>query len=816
MAEIDKGLPNTRTKVELPSEEEMTDVNVQEETEKGPVEVIPEEDGGAILDFEPGAINVPGTENHFDNLADILPESILEPIGGDLVNNYIDYKASRKDWEKSYTEGLDLLGFKYESRTEPFQGASGATHPVLAEAVTQFQAQAYKELLPSDGPVRTQVIGLKNPGTEQQAQRVKDYMNYLIMDEMKEYEAEFDSMLFHLPLAGSTFKKVYYDVPLGRVVSKFVPADELVVPYTATSLDDAESVIHVIKMSENELRKQQVNGFYADVELAPPSNTTQNDVEKKERELDGTKKSGKPEPIYTLLECHVNLDLEGFEDVGADNQPTGIKLPYIVTVEEGSRTVLSIRRNYAPNDLKKNKIQYFVHFKFLPGLGFYGFGLIHMIGGLSRTATTALRQLLDAGTLANLPAGFKQRGVRVRDEAAPIQPGEFKDVDAPGGSLRDAFFPLPYKEPSPTLLQLLGVVVQAGQRFASIADMQMGETKQNAAVGTTIALLERGSRVMSAIHKRCYAAMKDEFKILAKVVAQYLPPEYPYDVVGGQRNVKQADFDDRIDVVPVADPNIFSMSQRITMAQTELQLATSQPQLHNLYQVYRNMYEAIGVKNVDAILPPPAPNAPMDPSMEHINALAGKPFQAFPGQDHRAHITAHLNFMSTNIVRNNPAVMAAIQKNILEHISLMAQEQVQLEFREQIQEMMQMQQMAAMNPQVQQQLQSMTNQIEARKSVLIAEMTEEFMKEEKEITSQFDSDPLLKLKSREVDLRAMENERKKKADEANQELNKAKLVQAQEIAEDKLDQNEDLAKLRAGVSLAKQGVQKAQVMIDDN
>ena len=817
MAEIEKGLPNTRTEIKVPSEEEMMDVNVQEEdTEKGPVEVIPEEDGGATLDFEPGAINIPGTENHFDNLADILPDDVLEPIGGDMVNNYTDYKMSRKDWERSYTQGLDLLGFKYEDRTEPFQGASGATHPVLAEAVTQFQAQAYKELLPSDGPVRTQVMGLKNPGTEQQAQRVKDYLNYLIMDEMKEYEAEFDSMLFHLPLAGSTFKKVYYDVPLARVVSKFVPADELVVPYTATSLDDAESVIHVIKMSENELRKQQVNGFYVDVDLGPPNTTTQNDVEKKERELDGTKKSGKPEPIYTLLECHVNLDLEGFEDVGADNQPTGIKLPYIVTVDEGTRTVLSIRRNYAPDDLKKSKIQYFVHFKFLPGLGFYGFGLIHMIGGLSRTATTALRQLLDAGTLANLPAGFKQRGVRVRDEASPIQPGEFKDVDAPGGSLRDAFFPLPYKEPSPTLLQLLGVVVQAGQRFASIADMQIGETKQNAAVGTTIALLERGSRVMSAIHKRCYAAMKDEFKILAKVVSQYLPPEYPYDVVGAQRNIKQADFDDRIDVIPVADPNIFSMSQRITMAQTQLQLATSNPQLHNMYQIYRNMYEAIGVKNVDAVLPPPAPNAPMDPSMEHINAMAGKPFQAFPGQDHRAHITAHLNFMSTNMVRNNPAIMAAIQKNILEHISIMAQEQVQLEFREQMAEMMQMQQMAAMNPQIQQQLQSMTNQVEARKSVLIAEMTEEYMKEEKEITSQFDNDPLLKLKSREVDLRAMENERKTKADQANQELNKAKLMQAQEIAEDKLEQNEDLAKLRAGVSLAKQGVQQAQVMVDDN
>jgi len=815
MADIDKGLPNTRAEVEI-KPEDVAEVDVQETVEQNPVEVTPEEDGGVTLNFEPGAINVPGTESHFDNLADILPDEILSPIGSDMVQNYLDYKMSRKEWEQSYTQGLDLLGFKYENRSEPFQGASGATHPVLAEAVTQFQAQAYKELLPADGPVRTQVVGAKTPATEQQSQRVKDYMNYLIMDEMKEYEPEFDSMLFHLPLAGSTFKKVYYDVPLGRVVSKFVPADELVVPYTATSLDDAESVIHTVKISENELRKQQVSGFYRDVELGPPNTTTQNEVEKKERDLDGTKKSGKQEPIYTLLECHVNLDLEGFEEVDAENQPTGIKLPYIVTVEEGSRVVLSIRRNYAPDDPKKNKIQYFVHFKFLPGLGFYGFGLIHMIGGLSRTATSALRQLLDAGTLANLPAGFKQRGVRVRDEAAPIQPGEFKDVDAPGGSLRDAFFPLPYKEPSQTLLNLLGIVVQAGQRFAAIADMQVGDSNQAAAVGTTIALLERGSRVMSAIHKRCYAAMKDEFKLLAKVVSQYLPPEYPYNVVGGQRNIKQADFDDRIDVVPVADPNIFSMSQRITLAQTQLQIATSNPGLHNMYQIYRNMYDAIGVKNVDAVLPPPAPMAPMDPSMEHINAMAGKPFQAFPGQDHRAHITAHLNFMSTNMVRNNPAIMAAMQKNILEHISIMAQEQVQLEFREQMQQMMLLQQQAAVNPQIQQQLQMLTNQVEARKAILIAEMTEEYMKEEKEITSQFDNDPLLQLKSREVDLRAMENERKKQNDKANQDLNRAKLMQAQEIAEDKMEQNEDLAKLRAGVSLAKTGVQKAQVMVEDN
>jgi hypothetical protein len=806
MADIDKGLPNTRTKLEIPSDEEMQEeVSVEEieESQKGPVEVLPEEDGGATIDFDPSAINVSGTQNHFDNLADILPEDIIEPIGNEMVQNYMDYKSSRKEWESAYTTGLDLLGFKYENRTEPFQGASGATHPVLAEAVTQFQAQAYKELLPSDGPVRTQVIGIKNPATEQQAQRVKDYMNYLIMDTMKEYESEFDSMLFHLPLAGSTFKKVYYDVPLGRVVSKFVPADELIVPYTATSLDDAEAVIHTVKISENELRKQQVNGFYSDVELGPPGTDTNGELSKKERELEGTKKTGKNEPVYTLLECHVNLDLEGFEDVGADGEPTGIKLPYLVTVEEGSRKVLSIRRNYAPDDLKKSKIQYFVHFKFLPGLGFYGFGLIHMIGGLSRTATAALRQLLDAGTLSNLPAGFKQRGVRVRDEASPIQPGEFKDVDAPGGNLRDAFFPLPYKEPSPTLLNLLGVVVSAGQRFAAIADMQVGDGNQGAAVGTTVALLERGSRVMSAIHKRCYAAMKQEFKLLGKIVSQYLPPEYPYDVVGGQRNIKQTDFDDRVDVVPVADPNIFSMSQRITLAQTQLQIATSNPQLHNMYQIYRNMYNAIGVKDVDAVLPPPAPTAPMDPSMEHINALGGKPFQAFPGQDHQAHITAHLNFMSTNMVRNNPAIMASIQKNILEHISIMAQEQIQLEFREQMMQLQMMQQQAATNPQIQAQVQDITNQIEARKAVLIAEMTEEFMKEENKITSQFDSDPLLKLKAREVDLRAMENERKKEADQTKADFDRAKLMQARDLAEDKMDQNEELAELRASVSLAK-------------
>ena len=804
MADIDKGLPNTRTKLDLPGAEE-TEVQISEEQlKKEPVEVIPDEDGGATIDFDPSAVNQPSTESHFDNLADILPDDVLDPVGSMLKNNYMDYKSSRKEWEKTYTDGLELLGFKYENRNEPFQGSSGATHPVLAEAVTQFQATAFKELLPSDGPVRTQILGVQSPDKEAQAQRVKDFMNYQVMDQMEEYEPEFDSMLFHLPLSGSTFKKVYYDDLLGRAVSKFVPADDLIVPYTANSLDDADAIIHVLKISENDLRKQQVGGFYSDVDIGTPGETMKDEITSKEKELEGVSKSGKQQPIYTLLECHVDLDLEGFEDIGPDGEPTGIKLPYIVTIDEGSTKVLSIRRNYAPNDPKRQRVHYFVHFKFLPGLGFYGFGLIHMIGGLSRTATSALRQLLDAGTLSNLPAGFKQRGVRVRDEASPIQPGEFKDVDAPGGNLRDAFYPLPYKEPSQTLLALMGIVVQAGQRFAAISELQTGEGNQQAAVGTTMALLERGSKVMSAIHKRLYSAMKKEFKLLGKIIATYLPPEYPYDVVGGARTIKQVDFDDRIDILPVADPNIFSMSQRITLAQTELQLATSNPQIHNMYAIYRKMYEALGVKDIDKVLPPPAPKAPKDPSLEHIDALGGKPFQAFPNQDHRAHITSHLNFMSTNMVRNNPMIMASIQKNILEHISLMSQEQIQLEFREQIVAAQGLQQQAPTNPQAAQQLQQLNIQMEARKAVLIAEMTEEFMKEEKKITSQFDSDPLLKLKAREVDLRAMENERKKEADQVKEEIDRAKLVQAKDLTEDKMEQNEDLANLRADTSIEKQ------------
>ena len=823
MAEIDKSLPNTKTTVEVPGEveiEESIKENIEEiQTEDGPVEIEMTEEGGAEISFDPKAASPEGGEDHFENLAEFLGEEILDPLGSKLFDQYNEYKESRGDWEDTYKNGLDLLGFKYERRTQPFKGASGVNHPVLAEAVTQFQAQAYKELLPSDGPVRTQVMGDATVEKEEQSKRVKDFMNYQIMDQMKEYEPEFDQMLFYLPLSGSTFKKVYYDDLLGRAVSKFVPADDLVVPYSATSLEDAEAVIHVIRISQNDLRKQQINGFYRDIDLGEPP-VQEDKLKQKELELEGVTSNG-TEEMYTILEMHVDVDLEGHEDVNPeDGEPTGIKLPYIITIDEANSKVLSIRRNYGEQDPLKKKKDYFVHFKFLPGLGFYGLGLIHMIGGLSRTATVALRQLLDAGTLANLPAGFKTRGVRMRDDAQPLQPGEFRDVDVPGGNIKDQFMQLPFKGPDQTLLSLMGICVSSAQRFASIADMQVGDMNQGAAVGTTVALLERGSRVMSAIHKRLYVGLKNEFKLLAEVFKSYLPTEYPYDVPGASRNVKVADFDDKVDILPVADPNIFSQTQRISMAQTQLQLAQSNPKIHNLYQAYRSMYDAIGVKNVNAILPPPMPPQPMDPSLEHIMAISGKPFQAYPGQDHKAHIDAHLSFMSISMVQNNPMAMMSLQKNILEHISLMAQEQIQLEYVEELQELQSIQQQMApmmqnpqamqmmqQNPQamqMQQRVQQLTSMMEARKAILIAEMTADYAKEEDKISSEVGGDPLLKLKSRELDLKARADQDRTTNNEARLDLDTMRAMMDDQQHDEKLEQNEELAGLRAGVSIAKQ------------
>jgi len=813
MADIDKSLPNTIGNSQRPDEVAMDIAAAEQVAPQGPTEMTENEDGSIDINFDPRSPQLDAGGDHFANLAEVLDENVLNPIGAELIDDYIDYKSSREDWERTYTNGLDLLGFKYERRTQPFRGASGATHPVLAEAVTQFQSLAYKELLPAEGPVRTQIVGLTTPERQQQADRVREYMNYQIMDVMKEYEPEFDQMLFYLPLSGSTFKKVYFDSVLNRPVSQFIQAEDLVVPYTATSLEDADAIIHVLKVSENNLRKQQVGGFYKDIELTPTDDAaTTNQLDEAKRRIEGIRKTQEAD-MYTLLEFHTYLDIEGFEDINPKTgEPTGIKLPYIVTVEEASRKILSIRRNWKQEDPKKEKIQYFVHFKFLPGLGFYGFGLIHMIGGLSRTATSALRQLIDAGTLSNLPAGFKTRGIRVRDDSQPIQPGEWRDVDAPGGNLRDSFMPLPFKEPSQTLLALMGVVVQAGQRFASIADMQVGDGNQQAAVGTTVALLERGSRTMSAIHKRIYAALKQEFGLLATQFKNNLPPEYPYDVVGGQRQIKQADFDDKVDIIPVADPNIFSQTQRISLAQTEMQLAASNPAIHNTYEVYRNMYEALGVKDIDKILVRPQPPQPKDPALEHIDALAGKPFQAFPGQDHRAHITSHISFMATNMAKNAPVVMAALEKNIFEHISIMAQEQSEVEFRNEIQQLQmmnqQMQQMGGQqNPQALQQMQiqakMLQERIEARKAQLISDAMEEFLKEEQQISSQFGNDPIAMLRSRELDLKAQENARKEQESKDRINLDKMKAMMNQSTQDEKLQQNEDLAKMRANTSIEK-------------
>jgi hypothetical protein len=715
-------------------------------------EIDVEEEATVTFEDPEDAVEEEAVEQDFyANIAEDMDERVLNQLSSDLISDYQKDKESRKDWEDGYLKGLDLLGFKYIEQNRPFRGAAGVTHPLLAEAVTQFQAQAYKELLPSDGPVKTQVLGLKTDETTEQANRVKDFMNYMIMEKMEEYTPEFDQMLFYLPLAGSTFKKVYYDAMLERAVSKFVPAEDLVVPYYATDLKEAPRITHVIRQSENDLLKKMASGFYREVELMKPQ-TKDDTIKDKYRSLEGTKRTETDDMMYSILELHVDLDLS---DYISDNQEDslGIKIPYIVTIEESSREVLSIYRNYVEGDAKFVRKDYFTHFKFLPGLGFYGFGLIHMIGGLSRTATAALRQLLDAGTLSNLPAGFKSRGMKVRDDDQPIQPGEFRDVDAPGGNIRDQFQLLPFKEPSQTLFNLMGFCVDAGRRFALTTDTAVGEGNQNAAVGTTIALMERGSRVMSAIHKRCYYAMRQEFKLLSKVIAEYLPPEYPYAVYGADRIIKSLDFDARVDVLPVADPNIFSMAQRVTLAQTQLQIAQTNPQLHNLHEAYTRVYEALGTKQIPELLKPEVKPFPKDPAIENAEALQMKIAQAFPEQDHDAHIAAHSAFLRTRMVQINPPVYALLQGHISQHVSFKAQKEVMAMMQQDQQMMM----MAQQNPQ---QFQVMMDSEVAKR---IAQITSELAQAE----SQQDGakqDPLIMLKQRELDLRAMDMQRRAETD----------------------------------------------------
>ena len=649
------------------------------------IEITESDDGGAIVDFDPQENEeFMDEDGDFDrNLAEDIDDGVLGTLSADLQGQYEGNRETRKEWEDTYSKGLALLGFNYEDRTQPFRGATGVTHPLLAEAATQFQAQAYNELLPPDGPVRTVVMGALTKEKEQQAKRVKEFMNYYITDVMEEYTPEFDQMLFYLPLAGSTFKKVYYDAGLDRPVSTFVPAENLVVPYETTSLETCPIITHVVPISANDLRKQQVSGFYRDVELEPQQ-SNQSEIRNEIDRIDGTDPSATVNYDVTLLEFHVELDLEGFEDRDDEDEETGIKLPYIVTISEEKGTVLSIRRNYLEDDPNKKKIPYFVHYKFLPGFGFYGLGLIHTIGGLSRTATAALRQLIDAGTLSNLPAGFKARGLRIRDDADPLQPGEFRDVDAPGGAIRDSLMPLPFKGPDQTLFQLLSFVVDAGQRFATITDLKVGDGNQGAAVGTTVAMLEQGSRVMSAVHKRLHFAMRKEFKILARVMHEFLPQEYPYTVAGGEQTVMAQDFDDRLDVVPVSNPNIFSQAQRIALAQSQLELAMQAPELHNKQEAFRRMYEALGVRDIDSILKAPevAEALPKDPAQENVDSMEDTQLLAFEGQDHEAHIMAHLTFMAGGMVQQMPNVVVGLQKHVLEHVKLKSREQAAIQFME--------------------------------------------------------------------------------------------------------------------------------------
>ena len=748
------------------------------------------EDGSAII----GDVSEPMEESFDSNLAEFIDEQELNIISSELLDKYQQDRSSRDKWENSYRKGLDLLGFQYNERSEPFQGASGVTHPLLAESITQFQAQGYKELLPAGGPVSTQIIGKSDPAKEEQAERVKEFMNYQITHVMEEYDPELDQMLFHLPLAGSAFKKVYYDAGLQRAVSKFISADDLVVPYSATDLTSCERITHIVKMSENEVRKQQVAGFYRDIDLEYTEKEDR--ILEKERDIEGVQKVGQ-EDEYTLLEIHVDLNIPGVDE------DDGIKVPYIVTIDEGTSEVLSVYRNYKEDDPIKKKNKYFVHYKFLPGLGFYGFGLIHMLGGLSRTATAALRQLIDAGTLSNLPAGFKARGLRIADDDSPLQPGEFRDVDAPSGDLRAGLMPLPYKEPSPTLFQLLGFVVEAGTRFATVADQKIGDSvAANAPVGTTMALMERGTKVMSAIHKRLHYAQKTEFQILAKLFKESLAPGYPYKPAGQQgfEMVKQQDFDDRIDVLPVSDPNIFSMSQRVTLAQTQLQLAQANPQAHNMYEAYRRMYEALGVKDIVSILPPPKQPQPIDPGMENSQAIIGQKLQAFRGQNHMAHIDAHQALMTSVLVKNNPQTLILLESHIMEHVSLQSREEVEEELREEIEQ--QTQQFGGQLPQeVQLQMQEV---VEARTAEKIVEMTEKMIQEEQEYLDEQGSDPLIDLKQQEINIKAMDQERKAGVDSAKLELDAAKLQQTAKIAQDKIDSQEDIAQLRANVNLEKQ------------
>jgi hypothetical protein len=749
------------------------------------IEIEIDEEGGATVSIEEEENEV----DFYANLAEVLPPDVLARISDDLMMLFEADVTSRAEWEKMYAKGMDMLGMKIEERTKPFRGASGVFHPLLQEAVVQFQAQALKELMPAEGPVRTQVLGKETREKVMQAARVRDFMNYQITTVMQEYTPDFDQMLYYVGYGGSAFKKVYYDINYKRMVSELVLPDNLYIPYNGSSvMSKCERITHRIPMSTNFYRKSVVAGQYLDTAQAS-QDLDKSDIKEAKDKATGQEPSGDEEEIY-LLEFHIDYDLPGFEDKDEDNKETGIKLPYIITIDETTKSVVGVRRNWQEGE-KSARREYFIHYLLVQGPGAYGLGFLHLIGSLSQSATSSLRQLIDAGTFANLPSGFKAKGARIENDDVPIAPGEWRDMDAGGMELTSSMLPLPYKEPSQTLFQLLSFCVDAGRRMASITDLQVGDSNQNAAVGTTIALLEKGSAVMSAVHKRLHYSQKLEFQLLAKGFAEYLPDEYPYDVPGESRKIKREDFDDRVDVLPVADPNIFSVAQRITMAQTQLQLAQSAPQMHNLYEAYRRMYEAIGVRDIDSLLNSQEVDKPKDPASENAMALDGTKLKAFAGQQHDAHIMSHILMGLSPVVAAMPMVGVTLQKHVFDHIRLKAEEFVEAELFKQY----------GTDPD---QLVSPL-QREAMVALKVAEFYQQAKQLQEQLSGQPQPDPLVELKKQELAQSAQRDQSRNQLDTAKMMLDQQREQNDVAIDQARLQQAQQLAAEKNVLSLMKMG-----------
>ena len=754
------------------------------------IDIMPDsemtEDGGMIIDFDPQAFEEDG--DFFANLADQMSDDSLKLLASELVSQYQGDRDSRSEWEETYIKGLDQLGLKIEDRTLPWPGACGVFHPMLTEAVVRFQSQAITEIFPANGPVKTKILGTNNKEKEKQSQRVQDYMNYLLTDRMTEYRTETEKLLFSLPLAGSAFRKVYYDPNMGRPCAIFVPAEDFIVSYGANDLVMAERATHIMKKTSNDVRKLQVSGFYRDIDLPDPS-PDPDDIRKKYDELTGDSATYDFDNRYTLLEMMVNLDLEGFEDADESGEPTGIALPYVVTIDISSTEILSIRRNWYEDDENRMMRQHFAHYQYLPGIGFYGFGLVHLIGGLAKSATSLLRQLVDAGTLSNLPGGLKSRGLRIKGDDTPIMPGEFRDVDIPGGAIRDNITFLPYKEPSATLYQLLGNIVEEGRRFTSASDMNVADMNSEAPVGTTLAILERAMKVMSAIQSRLHASMKQEFNILVNVIKDFTAPEYPYDVEPDAQ-IKTEDFDNRVDVLPVSDPNAATMSQRIMQYQAALQLAQQSPQIYNLPELHRQMLDTLGIRDADKIIPLDDNIKPSDPVSENMNMINGEPVKAFEYQDHEAHIRVHMSAIQdpelAQMGANNPQGMqllqAALESHVREHLAFQYRDEIEMELGTELPPLGE----------------PLPEDIEKRLSSLVADAAERLLqKHQKEIQQQQAQeqlqDPLVQAKTRELDIKEAEVQRKSQADMMDAQVDMQKSQSRDAIEMERIRSQEKVA-----------------------